>query len=91
MSYCTQLLTKEQLVAAKCNVPPIEIRFESPTALRIKITVCPGCDAVYFRFYVCTKLSECLPTPVFRAIECKGGGGDGGGVGAGGRGDGGVG
>lgn len=75
VSSCTQLLTKQQLVAAKCNAPSNEIRFESPTALRIKITVSPGYDAVYFRCYVCTKLSECLPSPVFRAIECKGGGG----------------
>ena len=36
---CTQLLTEQQLVAAVCNVLSNEMRFDSPKALRIKITV----------------------------------------------------
>ena len=54
MSSCTQLLTKQALVAAESNVPSNEIRFESPTALRSKITVLRD-------LMPCTFVVRCVP------------------------------
>jgi hypothetical protein len=54
MSSCTQLLTKQELVAAESNVPSNEIRFESPTALRSKITVLRD-------LMPCTFVVRCVP------------------------------
>jgi hypothetical protein len=53
-SSCTQLLSKQRLLAAESNVPSNEIRFESPTALRIKITVFRG-------LMPCTFVATCVP------------------------------